>query len=61
MHLRIMKLAANVNTGEVKQKTMKSERGSILTARKHKICIDVRTTLASATTIQVTGLYLSGS
>ena len=32
MHLRIMKLAANVKTGEVKQKTMKSDKGSIFTA-----------------------------
>ena len=61
MHLRIMKLAANVKTGEVKQKTMKSDKGSIFTAMKHNICINVRAILASATTIQVTGLYLSGS
>ena len=50
-----------VNTGDVKQRTMKSERGNILTVMKHMICITVSSTLATATAAQVFLSYLRGS
>ena len=56
----MQKLAAKVNTGEVKQSTMKSDRGSILTARKQRICMEVIKILAAATMAHVFQVYWRG-
>ena len=53
-------LAMRVKTGDVKQRTMKSERGTILMATKHASCIVVRMMLAVARTAQVCQVYFKG-
>ena len=53
-------LAMRVKTGDVKQRTMKSERGTILMATKHASCIEVRMMLAIARTAQVCQVYVRG-
>ena len=47
-HLYTQALKMVVKIGSKKARVTKSERGNILTAVKHNICISVRRTLAAA-------------
>ena len=50
-----------VKPGDVKTKTTKSERGSIFTVTKHKICISVIRMLANVIAVQIFQVNCNGS